>query len=58
MPVNISIRNSLHEVSCNIIFVVLKMSDPSIRWENESSGNDDNESDTDREDSLVMLFVQ
>ena len=58
MSVNIPIRNSLHEASSNVIFAVLKMSDPSIRWKEESSGTNDSESDTDREDSLVMLFVQ
>ena len=58
MPVNIPIRNSLHEASRNVIFADLKMSDPSVRWEEESSGTNDSKSDTDREDSLVMLFVQ
>ena len=31
------------------------MAEPSIRWEEESSGTNDSDSDTDRDESLVIL---
>ena len=59
MPLNTTIRISLYETSYryNVNLGSFKMVDSSIRLEEESFGINDSDSDTDRDNSLVILSV-